>query len=246
MHFLCEPVDLSSCIDKDHCLRDCQGLVQVAECVQLPLLVGGQRDAYITRQSVHVQWLGHHHTPKHHRLCFSVVQLCRVVWVELGRCNIALTLILHIKSAYEWAAWVKACLKPVGIYHLCKTSNTCCACCGSITLISFGLLLELHTLTQATCSYALLPIYTRSYITLTTIYSGLGILLPFISRWASTLKPYSWQSLCQEDRVCRLLPNQQTSSAKLCLLEKRSLVLLLACSLKGGVPDPHTSFSTWI
>ena len=48
MHFLCEPVDLPSCIDKDHGLCDCQGLVEVAECVQLPLLVGGQREDSIT------------------------------------------------------------------------------------------------------------------------------------------------------------------------------------------------------
>lgn len=38
MHFLGQPVNLSSCVQEDNSLGDCQGLVEVAQCVQLPLL----------------------------------------------------------------------------------------------------------------------------------------------------------------------------------------------------------------
>jgi len=38
MHFLCQPLDLASRVDKDHRLRDRERLIQVAQRVKLPLL----------------------------------------------------------------------------------------------------------------------------------------------------------------------------------------------------------------
>ena len=43
VHFVCQPVHLASCVDKDHCLSDGEGLVQVTQCVQLPLLFVRER-----------------------------------------------------------------------------------------------------------------------------------------------------------------------------------------------------------
>lgn len=38
MHLLGQPVNLSSCVQKDNSLGDCKGLVEVTQRVQLPLL----------------------------------------------------------------------------------------------------------------------------------------------------------------------------------------------------------------
>lgn len=41
MHLLGEPIHLPSGVDEDDCLGNGQGFIQVAQCVQLPLLGGG-------------------------------------------------------------------------------------------------------------------------------------------------------------------------------------------------------------
>lgn len=38
MHLLSQPVNLSSRVQEDNSLGDCKGLVEVTQCVQLPLL----------------------------------------------------------------------------------------------------------------------------------------------------------------------------------------------------------------
>ena len=38
MHLLCQPVHLPAGVDEDHSLGDGQGLVQITQGVQLPLL----------------------------------------------------------------------------------------------------------------------------------------------------------------------------------------------------------------
>lgn len=38
LHLLSEPVNFPPCVDENDCLRDCQGLIQVTQCVQLPFL----------------------------------------------------------------------------------------------------------------------------------------------------------------------------------------------------------------
>ena len=38
MHFLCEPVPFALCIEKNNSLCNCQCLIQVTKCIQLPFL----------------------------------------------------------------------------------------------------------------------------------------------------------------------------------------------------------------
>ncbi len=39
LHLLCQPIHLSLCIAEDDCLCDGQGVIQVTQCVKLPLLL---------------------------------------------------------------------------------------------------------------------------------------------------------------------------------------------------------------